>query len=548
MIEEIKLASKFDAKGFKQAESASAKLGKSVKKLAGAFGVAFAAAEVIQFGKESVRAFLEDEKAAAKLTTTINNLGLSLSADSLGRYVERLSLATGVVDDQLRPALQSLLQVTGSATLSQQLLGQAVEISRGSQEDLLTVANDLSQAYVGNTKGLRKYNLGLTKSELQTASFATILARFNKLFTGANAAYLETYAGKMELLTVAAGEAKEVIGKGLVDGLTAVSGEQAGIQGTADAMMNLAQAVGDVSLGFGTLIGKLNATPIVGDLLKAWGWIQNNTGVLGSIRFLGEQERLKKERSMMPSGTVGSGISQGALLQSNKVEKEAILRAKELAKQAAKLTKDKKQQLLLEKAKLALTKAAANFDITKINLAAALKGKVSEEDRKRLLALQAIENDNGELALKYISELDYARKMAAEAEEERLRKLAESEKARQAALLAQVQARIEAVQSMIDKVQRKIEYNAAQALADVMAASAASSSGVAGYSGVGSGAYDVVTNPYAGTYYGETGRDPMPVSVNISLDGQVFQSAVVGAVNQASASGTQLSYTQTAVR
>ena len=81
-----------------------------------------------------------------------------------------------------------------------------------------------------------------------------------------------------------------------------------------------------------------------------------------------------------------------------------------------------------------------------------------------------------------------------------------------------------------------------------MAASAASSSGVAGYSAIGSGAYDVVTNPFAGTYYGETGRDPMPVSVNISLDGQVFQSAVVGAVNQASASGTQLSYTQTAVR
>jgi hypothetical protein len=41
---------------------------------------------------------------------------------------------------------------------------------------------------------------------------------------------------------------------------------------------------------------------------------------------------------------------------------------------------------------------------------------------------------------------------------------------------------------------------------------------------------------------------PDGINVNISLDGQVFQSAVVGAVNQASASGTQLSYTQTAVR
>ena len=82
----------------------------------------------------------------------------------------------------------------------------------------------------------------------------------------------------------------------------------------------------------------------------------------------------------------------------------------------------------------------------------------------------------------------------------------------------------------------------------MMAASAASPSGVAGYSGVGTTIPQQLTNPYAGTYYGETGRDPMPVQVQVSLDGQVFSNAVVNAVNFASSSGTQLAYTQTAVR
>jgi hypothetical protein len=534
MIEEIKLASKFDAKGFKQAESASAKLGKTVKKLAGAFGVTFAASEVIQFGKESVKAFLEDEKAAAKLTSTINNLGLSLSADSLNRYVERLSLATGVVDDQLRPALQSLLQVTGSSTLSQKLLGQAVEISRGSQEDLLTVANDLSQAYVGNTKGLRKYNLGLTKAELQTASFATILDRFNKLFTGANAAYLETYAGKMQLLTVAAGEAKEVIGKGLVDGLVAVSGQQAGVQGTADAMMDMAQAVGDMSLGFGTLIGKLNSTPIVGDLLKAWGWIQNNTGILGSLRFLGEQERLKKERSMMPSGTVGSGIAQGALLQSNKVEKEALLRARELAKAAAAATKSKKEQLalekqkaILEKASLALSQANKLFDDKAIQLAAASAGKLTDEDKIRIKLKQdimgleeAIQAGNVKSAASFASAI--------------------AQGSQQLQVLRGDLAGFQDIGNPFTAWLETMKALAAElaALAKIEIPVMSFNRGNTGMADFGGAAYELPKNPYAGTYYGETGRDPMPVQVTLNIDGKTVADALVNTSNSGTSSST----------
>jgi len=209
-------------------------------------------------------------------------------------------------------------------------------------------------------------------------------------------------------------------------------------------------------------------------------------------------------------------------------------------------------------------------------LLAALKGKVSEEDRKRLLALQAIENDNGELALKYISELDYARKLAADAEEARLKALADAEMKRQEALLASIKARMDAIQAMMDKVQRKIDANAAEALAqtssqsvesriqaiqqmtdkvqrkiDGNAAAAAATSGMS-FSSASAGSYyadKLFSSPESlGLSDRANTERNAAMNINISLDGQAFQSAVVGAVNQASSSGTPLSYNLSAIR
>jgi hypothetical protein len=54
---------------------------------------------------------------------------------------------------------------------------------------------------------------------------------------------------------------------------------------------------------------------------------------------------------------------------------------------------------------LALKKASAVFDISRIQIAAALKATYDKDERLRLLAMQEIENENGEAALKYIEQL-----------------------------------------------------------------------------------------------------------------------------------------------
>jgi hypothetical protein len=80
--------------------------------------------------------------------------------------------------------MQTLLTTTGSLVNSQKMLAQAVEISRGSGVELSTVVQDLNNAFVGNTKGLKKYNLGLTQAELKVASFADIQKKLNDQFSG----------------------------------------------------------------------------------------------------------------------------------------------------------------------------------------------------------------------------------------------------------------------------------------------------------------------------------------------------------------------------
>jgi len=210
-------------KAFKETDKAITGLTKNFKKLAGATGITLATAAIVNFGKNAAAAFLEDQKEVTRLTQVVKNLGIAFEAPAINDYIDNLSRLSGVADSQLRPAMQTLLQITGSVAESQKILNQALDVSAATGIDVSTVAEDLGRAYTGNTKGLRKYNLGLTQAELKTASYVDVQAQLTKLFGGSNAAQLETYAGQMSLLSVAAGEASETIGQSLIDAMITVT-------------------------------------------------------------------------------------------------------------------------------------------------------------------------------------------------------------------------------------------------------------------------------------------------------------------------------------
>ena len=393
----------FDGKALKKGEKQIGAFEKGAKKLGVAFAAAFSVQKITQFGKAAVKAFVEDEKAASRLAISVKNLGLAFETPRIEEFISQLSRASGVTDDQLRPSMQKLLTTTGSLAKSTELLTQALDISAGSGVDFETVVNDLSLAYVGQTRGLRKYSLGLTQAELKTMSFADVQDKLTKQFSGANAQYLTTYAGKMGILSNAAGEASETIGKGLIDALTLLAGEGDSIQPLADSMAEFATEISNAITGIAVLINKIKSIPGIDFFARNLGTTTDllpNTGLLkGAYKALSD---LGKEATPgmggYPSSALGPGYIDPNDAKRKKSEADAAKRRKQIAADAAKSAKADKQ-------KLALTKAAAVFDSTRISIAAALRATYDKETKLRLEALMLIEEDKGEAALKKIDEL-----------------------------------------------------------------------------------------------------------------------------------------------
>lgn len=392
----INISAEYTGKNaFRQATKNVQTLERTVKRFASGLGVGLGLTAVTAFGKAAVKAFAADEKAAVRLAKVVDNLGLSFANPQLNNYIESLTLASGVSDDKLRPALQALLQTTGSVTNSQKLLAQAIDISAGSGFDLTQTANDLAQAYVGNTRGLRKYNLGLTKAELAAASFEKIQRLLNKQFSGSQAAYLETYAGKMEKFSNAANEAKEIIGKGLLDALSILGGEGVNdIDAATSSMQKLATATSEAMVGQATFWSMIGSTK-GGGILKS---IANGAGAYFAEIFGITASRELGRMTLNPA--TGASTIENYNMTSNakkitdakaKAERDALKRAKEILAAQRKATEEARKQAALKK----LSKV---FDIEQANLIAALKGNLSEDERRRAEAQLAILNGNEKVA------------------------------------------------------------------------------------------------------------------------------------------------------
>jgi hypothetical protein len=394
----IRIAAIFDAKGLKQAEKGVKGLQSSVKKLAGAAGIGLSTAAVLAFGKAAAKAFIADEKAANRLAMSVKNLGLGFETPRIENYISELSKISGITDDQLRPAMQRLLQTTGSVTKAQEILTQALDVSRGSGVDYETVVSDLSAAYLGQTKGLSKYYLGLTKTELKTMKFTDIQAKLTEQFKGGNAAYLDTYAGKFELISTAAGEAQEKIGGALVESLVSVFAAGDPIEFVnkiEDLASKIANMVASVVFGF----KKLYLLTSDEAILRSFNPFDNYSDKIDAA-VDAQEKAFKASFNRIKMGYLGSmpvGIyaTTAELAKQKQFEIDRIKREKELAKIAGKAAAD-------AKAKAALEKASKTLDLERISIEAALKGQISETD-KLSLNLQAALLDKNETAASKLS-------------------------------------------------------------------------------------------------------------------------------------------------
>ena len=379
-------------------------LDKQVKRLGKSLAAVFGAQQLLKFAKNASMAFIEDEKAANRLALAVKNLGLEFETPRIERYISDLSKMSGVTDDQLRPAMQRLLQTTGSVAKAQELLTQATDIAAGSGVDYETVVNDLSLAYVGQTRGLRKYSLGLSQAELKTMKFADVQERLNKQFSGASAEFLTTYAGKLQLITTAAGEASEKIGGALVDSLVSVfaAGDTTQFVNQIDTLATkIADTVSAVVFGFRKLYVLTSDRAILASFNPFDDYEKN------ALAAIEAAEKAAKFRRNAPStGYLGSqpmGIYETSAQVAARKSAEAAA-----AKRARELAALQKKTLDTNKKSLALQKASQTLNLEAISLEAALKGQISETDRLSLLLQKALLEGNANLATSLSDQLDAA--------------------------------------------------------------------------------------------------------------------------------------------
>jgi hypothetical protein len=196
------------------------KIGKAGVKIGKAFAAAAAAAgaAAIAIGIEGVKAAIADEKAQTQLALALENATGATQAQiaATEQSILKMSLATGVADDELRPALGRLVRSTGDITKAQDLLSTALDISAATGKPVEAIATSLSKAYDGNTAALGKLGVGLSTAELKTMSFEQVQGRLTELFGGAAAKNANTYAGQIARVQVAFDEAKETIGVALL--------------------------------------------------------------------------------------------------------------------------------------------------------------------------------------------------------------------------------------------------------------------------------------------------------------------------------------------
>jgi hypothetical protein len=401
----VSALSTFDNKGLKKAKKEVSAFDKQIKSFAKVFATAFSVTALSKYSKAAVKAFMADEKAAKSLEQQLKNTGYQFSAPGVELYIANLQKSTGVLDDELRPAFQRLLTVTGSITKSQDALSTALNVSAATGRSLGEVTTALSRGFAGNTTGLSRLGAGLSKTLLKTGDMNKIMEELNTKFAGQAAARLDTYAGKMDLLKVASANASETIGKSLLDALAAL-GDDNSIEGLSKNMEDFGTATAEVITGLGIVaekLKKLTTIPGVGNIFDVKN-IPVLGGYIGGLQQLGRNAMPQQDRGGQER-TAGRVNAQQVRIE-DKLSKAKALELSTLLKKNA--IENKNVEELRKK-----------FDLERIGINAALNSATDEETKLRLKSQLAILDNNEALAKKLLAELEAT---------EALKKLAEQAK------------------------------------------------------------------------------------------------------------------------
>ena len=215
-----RILTEYSDKGTKQATKDISKMEKKfgdfANKAAKSFGIAALAAGAfaVKVGFDAVKAATEDQKSQALLANSLRNTvgATDASIAATEEWITVTQAAFGVADDLLRPSLAKLAAVTGSVTKAQTLMGVALDIAASKNIDVEQASALVAKAYGGNIGALKKLFPQISAATVKSKDFAGAMREISAETKGAAAAAANTFAGQMERIKLAFGEASESLG------------------------------------------------------------------------------------------------------------------------------------------------------------------------------------------------------------------------------------------------------------------------------------------------------------------------------------------------
>lgn len=164
------------------------------------------------------KAAMEDADAQARLEGQLGRVTDATAKQIKGTddWITKQSLATGIADDELRPALGKLATATGDLGEAQKELGLAMDLSAQTGKSLDSVTTALAKAHTGQFTALNRVIPGLDQAVLKTKDFTKVQAELASMSKGAASEAAQTNAGQMKVWAVQIQELKESLGAGLL--------------------------------------------------------------------------------------------------------------------------------------------------------------------------------------------------------------------------------------------------------------------------------------------------------------------------------------------
>src|SRR5262245_29054794 len=193
----------------------------TASKVAGAALLGVGAAAI-----SAANAAAQDQQSQTLLANSMRNAA-GASKDQIAAtedWIDAQSRATGVADDELRPALGTLVRATGDVAKSQKALKVAMDVSAATGKPLESVAAAMAKGFNGNTSALARLVPGISQAAIKSGNFSRVMDEVAKKTDGAAEAAGNTAAGKMKRFQNALSETQEAAGAALLPVLTRLSG------------------------------------------------------------------------------------------------------------------------------------------------------------------------------------------------------------------------------------------------------------------------------------------------------------------------------------